>query len=238
MNRQPPRTDPPPAPDWVYFGLRALIAGLARMLWRFEITGREHLPASGGFIVVINHLSTFDAVVGFLAIPQRLLGFGADKWRRVWFTRMLLETAGVIWVARGEADMDALKATLAALKAGRRLGFAPEGTRSLTRTLQRGKPGAAYLADRTRALIVPLAITGTENVIPCWKRLRRPVVRGVIGEPFRLPGKGRAKAAELDDLTDLIMVHIAELLPPAYRGAYADHPRLQELLAGQATPAQ
>jgi 1-acyl-sn-glycerol-3-phosphate acyltransferase len=124
--------------------------------------------------------------------------------------------------------MDAMKAALAMLKSGRRLGVAPEGTRSPTGALQRGKPGAAYLADRTQVPIIPMAMWGTETVMRHWLRLRRPAVVCRIGPPFTLPRDGRAKGARLDEFTDEIMCTLAALLPPEYRGVYADHPRLRE----------
>jgi 1-acyl-sn-glycerol-3-phosphate acyltransferase len=92
----------------------------------------------------------------------------------------------------------------------------------------RGKPGAAFLADRARVPLVPMVIWGTEDIIPCWKRLRRPVIRCVIGPAFTLPGSGRAKGPELDELTEIIMLILARMLPEKYRGVYRDHPGLKE----------
>lgn len=232
------RTEPKPAPDWVYFAIRGVILALLRLLVRFEVSGRDRLPATGGYLLTGNHLSIFDAPVGLAAMPRRAMGFAADKWRGVLATRLLLETLGIIWVARGEADVDAIKAALGRLKRGTRLGVAPEGTRSPTHALLAGKPGAAYLADRAGVPIVPMIITGTETIGPSWRRLRRPHVRVAFGEPYRLPGNGRAKGAQLDEMTEIIMCRLAAMLPPEYRGHYADHPRVRALLGeavGQST---
>jgi 1-acyl-sn-glycerol-3-phosphate acyltransferase len=232
----PRRTDPRPAPDAYYFFVHRLVNWLARRLWRYHLEGAEHMPSGGAYLVVTNHLSVFDAPVVFMNIPARTLMFGADKWRRVPFVSALIESIGVIWITRGEADMDAIKAALNVLKSGQRLGVAPEGTRSPTGALQPGKPGAAYLADRARVPLVPMAITGTETVARSWLRLRRPVVTCRIGPPFTLSGDGRAKGARLDEFTDEIMCTLAALLTPAYRGVYADHPRLRAKLAGSPQP--
>jgi 1-acyl-sn-glycerol-3-phosphate acyltransferase len=230
------RTDPRPAPDAFYFFVHRLVNALARLLWRYTVEGAENIPTSGAYLVVTNHLSIFDAPVVFMNVPARALMFGADKWRRLPIVSALVESIGVIWVTRGEADMDAMKAALNVLKSGRRLGVAPEGTRSPTGALQVGKPGAAYLADRARVPIVPMAVTGTETVIRSWKRLRRPAVTCRIGPPFVLPGDGRAKGARLDALTDEIMCTLAALLPPEYRGVYADHPLLRAKLPTASRP--
>lgn len=232
------RTHPKPASDRVYYFIRAVFSGLVNLFIRPEYIGRENLPSGGAYLITTNHLSFFDSILIFCVMPHRMVALGADKWRRTPLLAQFLEMLGIIWVARGEADANAIKATLAVLKGGGRLGMAPEGTRSKRGTLQPGKTGAAYLADRARVPILPVGQAGTETVIQSWKRLRRPRVRLVIGPLYALPSSGRAKGPELDAYTDEIMCRIAALLPPEYRGAYADHPRLTALTAqaGITTP--
>jgi 1-acyl-sn-glycerol-3-phosphate acyltransferase len=234
VSQRSARTDPAPASDRVYYFVQAVVRMLARLLWRHTLTGQDNLPRGTAYIIATNHLSLFDAPVVFMNSPDRLVMFGADKWRRTPGLRQLTEAMGVIWVTRGEADMDAMRAALGVLKRGARLGLAPEGTRSRTGGLQPGKPGAAYLADRARVPVVPMAISGTERVLACWRRLRRPSINCVIGPPLGLLGDGRAKGARLEELTDQIMCSLAALLPPEYRGVYAGHPLLHEMLAAKA----
>src|SRR5690606_36913656 len=96
---------------------------------------------------------------------------------------------------------------------------APEGRESHTGALERAKEGAAFLAQQTQAPVLPVAVTGTawRVVLPAWRRLRRPCVTLTFGRPFCLdPGLPRREAA------DEIMRRIAALLPPEYRGVYAD----------------
>jgi 1-acyl-sn-glycerol-3-phosphate acyltransferase len=70
--------------------------------------------------------------------------------------------------------------------------------------------------------IIPIGISGTEHV--GFPRLGpfAPRVRIVYGEPFTLPSGGRRTREDLEHATDLIMRRIAALLPPAYRGVYAE----------------
>jgi 1-acyl-sn-glycerol-3-phosphate acyltransferase len=187
--------------------------------------------------VAINHLSIYDAPVTLLIVPSRIRMFGADKWRAIPFIGRLIEAMGVIWVNRGTADLDAIKAALGVLKNGGLVCVAPEGMRSKSGVLIEGKPGLAYLADRAKVPIVPVAMWGTERVGAAWKRLRRPKVSCVVGEPILLPSDGRAKGARLDELTEYIMCRIAAMLPVEYRGVYADHPLLREMLRSSAPPA-
>jgi 1-acyl-sn-glycerol-3-phosphate acyltransferase len=217
----------------VYEFIRSLFRLLGWLLLRQEVRGLEHIPASGPYLIAVNHLSIADPPMIFMNVPQQLVMFAADKWKRVPGVRQLAEAVGVIWVARGEADLSAIKAALTVLRAGQPMGLAPEGTRSHTAELQPGKTGAAYLADRTGVPIVPIGITGTEAFARNLRRLRRTPVRMVIGRPFTLPATGRAKGEALVAHTTTIMCHIAALLPPEYRGVYAHHPQLQAILTAQ-----
>ena len=231
-----PNTKPQPASDRFYALVKKIIGFMVALLWRADFAGAHNFPASGPYLVAINHLSAFDAPVTLLVVPGRARMFGADKWRSIPVWGWLIESMGVIWVNRGTADLDAMKAALNVLKHGGRICVAPEGTRSPTGVLIQGKPGLAYLADRAKVPIVPVAMWGTEKVAAAWKRLSRPKVNCVVGEPILLPSDGRAKGARLDEWTEYIMCRIAAMLPAEYRGVYADHPLLREMLQNSAPP--
>jgi 1-acyl-sn-glycerol-3-phosphate acyltransferase len=114
---------------------------------------------------------------------------------------------------------------------GNVFGMTPEGTRSKTGALIKAKTGVAYLADRAEVPIVPVAITGTELIMHNLRRLRRPHVTVRVGEIIQLPRiQTNERSADLRRHTDEIMCRIAAMLPPGYRGFYADHPRLKALL--------
>lgn len=202
---------------------RALVRLLLPLLVRLEVVGRENLPDKGPYIMATNHLSVFDLPVLLAVCPHPIRAFAAAKHRRNPIYAPILASAGSIWVRRGEIDREALRGALRALERGEVLGIAPEGTRARgVYALQPGKTGAAYLATRASVPIVPAGIAGTEKVKEYLPRLRRTPVRLVIGEPFRLPESGRVRGPKLREYTDLIMRRIAALLPPEYRGVYAD----------------
>ena len=102
-----------------------------------------------------------------------------------------------------------------------RFGVAIEGTRSRTGGLLPGKTGAAYLANRANAPLVPMAIWGTEQIIGNLKRLRRSTIHIRIGPMVHLP-EGRANTVQLEEYTDQLMLTIARALPPEYRGVYRE----------------
>jgi 1-acyl-sn-glycerol-3-phosphate acyltransferase len=151
---------------------------------------------------------------------------------------VILESVNCIWVRRGAIGPSTIRAAIQVLRAGHVLGVAPEGTRSPTRALQPGKTGAVFLAVSAGVPIVPIAITGTEKAVEVFT-LRRPRLTVTVGQPitFTLPTGGRRPDAQiLEDHTAELMCRIAAMLPPEYRGVYAEHPRLKELLGDESHP--
>jgi 1-acyl-sn-glycerol-3-phosphate acyltransferase len=205
----------------IYRLLQWTISVLVRILYRYRVHGRENLPKNGSAMLVVNHLHLLDPIVVAAGVGRQVVTLVAEKWRENRLVGLFLKGAGVIFVNRGEVDRRALRACQQVLEAGGMLAVAPEGTRSRQGVLQRAKPGVAYLATRTNALIVPVAFWGVEKLRE-WKGLRRPTCHLVIGEPFHLPEvEGRLTTERLQELADLVMLRIAALLPENYRGFYA-----------------
>ncbi|MGC9360139.1 MAG: lysophospholipid acyltransferase family protein [Anaerolineae bacterium] len=200
---------------WVFYTL-------IRIAYRYRPSPHKDFPESGPTIVAVNHLHLTDPAAVSPLLPRQTVTLAAGKWRRSFVVDAILKIAGVIYVRRGEIDREALRQCLHVLGQGGVLAIAPEGTRSRTGAMQRAKAGIAYLALRTNAVIVPVAISGTERLRD-WLRLKRPTLRVVMGAPFRLPKpEGKPSAAELQRLADLIMIRLGLDLPESYRGYYAD----------------
>jgi 1-acyl-sn-glycerol-3-phosphate acyltransferase len=214
--------------------IRIIIRGLFNALTRVRIQGIENVPKTGGCLLAVNHLSLLEPPLVFGMLKrEKMTALVAKKYRQKLFFRWLIRAVDGIWINREETDFQALREALAFLKDGGALGIAPEGTRSQTGALIEAKTGAAYLAEKARVPVVPVAVNGTETAFSKLKRLRRPGIELRFGKPFDLPPVERSTRAEdLQRNTDEIMCRIAALLPPPYRGVYADHPRLKELLEG------
>ena len=205
----------------LYHVLRTVANVLLGLISHRECVGLENIPVEPPYILVTNHLAAFDSPLLMAVCPHTVRAFAAAKHKRNPLYAPLLAIVGSIWVRRGEVDRKALQEALDVLKRGEVLGMAPEGTRARgTYALQKGKSGAAYLATRADVLIVPVGLTGTEQIKHNLPRLRRTHICVVVGEPFRLPESGRVRSRKLHEYTDLIMHHIAELLPEEYRGEY------------------
>jgi 1-acyl-sn-glycerol-3-phosphate acyltransferase len=225
-------TDEAPVP---YRLLRAILAPVVALLFHPRVAGLEHVPGRGPAILCANHLSFLDPVVVAVAVPRPVFYLGKSEYfgrRWGWFFASL----GVLPVARrgGAAGESSLQRGRQVLEAGRLLGIYPEGTRSPDGRLYRGKTGAARLAIRTGAPVVPIGVTGTREVWPPRAWLPRPGPVAVrFGPPLdfsHLRGRDDDRAA-LRDATDALMSAIADLSGQTYADVYAAQAR-----AAQAAP--
>jgi len=202
------------------------------ILARTRFYGLENLPERGPYLMVTNHLSYADAPLVAIGIRSpHMVALAADTYKKNPLFRWLVETVGGVWISRGSGDRGAIKASVDTLKEGKILGMAPEGTRSkATHGLMAAKPGAAFIACKAGVPILPIAVTGTENIFRDLKRLRRADVTFTVGPTFTLPPlNGDAKNKQLEEHTREMMCRIAALLPESYRGVYAGDPRVEEI---------
>ena len=190
----------------------------------------------GGLVVAANHLGFLDGfLVYHVTWREDVIILIAEHWQEHAWSRLLARAMDAIFVDRYNGDLHAVREAIRRMNTGGMLVLAPEGTRSPTGALIDPHGGAAYLAMKAVVPLVPAALTGTEdrNVFGCWKRFRRPRIKLTFGAPISpppLPQKNRDQAVQA--FTEEIMLHIAALLPPAYHGIYAGHPRLAELAPG------
>ena len=194
-----------------------------RTFAHWTVEGKEGVPPWGPLIIVSNHLSNADPCFIVASIP-RTLHFLA---KRSLFSNSLasafLRAANVHPVSRAEADLAAIRTCLQLLGRDQPVLFFPEGTRSRGEGMKRAKSGVAYIASRSQAPILPVAITGTEAISGYW-RIPFPLcrVRVRIGQPFSLPVvEGKLSRPVLESMTDTIMQRVAVLLPEEYQGHYA-----------------
>jgi 1-acyl-sn-glycerol-3-phosphate acyltransferase len=126
-------------------------------------------------------------------------------------------------VRRGAADRQALRVAEQVLQQGRLLCLFPEGTRSASGVLGPAHGGAALLALRSAAPIIPVAITGTPQIfLRHFPWLGLPRVTVTVGAPLVVRAQGApAQRDDRERITGEIMARIAALLPPEMRGAYA-----------------
>lgn len=191
------------------------------LLMRLELRGLEHVPREGAHIVASNHISMVDIPLMMTLLPRRpSILAKAELFKPV--IRRFWRWGDAIPVRRGGADRAALRAAQDRLTAGIPFGIFPEGTRIRTGALAEAKAGTGMIALRARAPVVPMAITGSDQVLRGNRPhpFRRPRVVVALGRPIspdELSAAGGAQAVTL-----LVMRRIAALLPPERRGAYGE----------------
>jgi 1-acyl-sn-glycerol-3-phosphate acyltransferase len=211
---------------WFFHPGAIMTSWLLWLLGPASVEGLEHVPATGGFLVVANHCSNLDPPAVGWAVGHRtgrIIHFMAKEEMRRWpLIGWLARQSGVFFVRRGEGDRGAQRLALDMLASGRSLGVFPEGTRSRDGRLGEARAGAALLAIRTGVPVLPVGIAGTHAIFP--GRSRRPHRSRVtirIGAPFRLAiqADGLDRAA-LRTGTEQMMQAIATLLPESQRGKW------------------
>ncbi|HMM40751.1 MAG TPA: lysophospholipid acyltransferase family protein [Thermomicrobiales bacterium] len=213
----------------LFLAARAVLLPILWLTIRFRVSGKENVPRSGGAIVISNHLGWFDPVLLDAACPRPILFMAKEEFMKLPVLRWFGRQAGAFPVKRGTADRKALQHAQQLLSDGMLVGMYPEGTRSKTGALQRGRSGASLVVVRSGAPIIPCMMIGNENLPLSGNRHNRerkwrwPKVTTRFGEPFTLdPEKPEGGRYSFDELTDAMMIELARMLPPEYRGVYAD----------------
>ncbi len=198
---------------------KAALVAITQTLYRPTVEGRENVPRTGPVILAANHLSAVDSflipivaprLVTFIAKAEYYEGLGLDGY----LVRKALTALGTVPVPRGEfrAAQAALDTALAVLQEGRAFGIHPEGSRSRDGRLYRGRVGVAWLALASGAPVVPVGLTGTEQMMPVGRSAPRRVpvtVRFGMPMSFIAPAGPQGKARR--EITDEIMAAIRDL---------------------------
>ncbi|MGD2155791.1 MAG: lysophospholipid acyltransferase family protein [Anaerolineales bacterium] len=182
------------------------------------------IPKKGPLIAVANHINFLEVPLLYTYLqPRPLTGFAkAETWENP-ILRPIFNLWEAIPLRRGQADMNAIRLALEALEAGQILAIAPEGTRSGDGRLQRGHPGVTIIAQRSQAPIIPVVYWGGENFWSNLSSFRRTDFHIRVGQPFYLQSEEiKVNRKIRQQMTDEIMYQLSAMLPPGYRGEYAD----------------
>lgn len=199
---------------WYLFWKLALL-GVCKLLFRLRIEGKEYEPTHGPFIAVGNHASAVDPPLVGMALRHRASYMAKVELFSVPILGAWLRSIGSFPVRRGQPDRSALRRSHEVLAGGGVLVMFPEGTRSGDGRLQDPEPGAALIALRTGATVLPVAVVNSHRALPKsakWPKYERVTVR--IGPPFLVPRvNGRLDHELLEEWGRGIMGEIAKLLP-------------------------
>lgn len=202
-------------PDRLYRVLRAVVRFISRVYWRVEVEGEEHVPLTGPVIVAPVHRSFMDFLIA-AGVSRRKLYYMAkdDLWHSPRFGRFL-DSVGAFPVNRSGTDRLAIERAQAVLERGDALILFPEGTRRTGPVVEDLHEGAAFLAARTGAPIVPVGIGGTAEAMPKGSKIVRPVkVHVVVGPPLPAPARserGRVPRHQVHELTEQLREQLQRL---------------------------
>jgi len=186
---------------------RRVVAG-ARI--QLTVEGAEKVPLDRAFVYMSNHQSHIDIPVLYAAVPSPSLRMVAktELFRIPGFGRAM-RTAEFVEVDRGDREraVDSLRRAAATLESGVSVWIAPEGHRSRDGALGPLKKGGFHLARDTGTAIVPVALSGTRNVLPPDTTRMNPdvPVRVVFGAPIATAG--RAIPDLMDEVRSFLETH-------------------------------
>ena len=206
---------------YLRFGIRTLF----KIMGRVKVVGQENVPLGKPYVIAINHISIFDPPLTVSFWPEEPEVIGAADVFEKKGQGTILSLYGVIPVHRGDYDRALLEKILAIIKSGRPLVIAPEGGRSHEPAMRRAMPGVGYIIEHTQVPVIPVGLVGTLDDF--WQRAKRgekPLLEMRIGKPIIFPPitqKGAERREARQHNADLVMRHIAGLLPEEYHGVYA-----------------
>ena len=210
-------------PSGVYRILRLIVHLINRAYWRVEVDGADNVPTTGPVILAPVHRSFMDFFVVSEVTKRKIFYMTKEE---MWKTPLLgsfLDSVGAFPVHRDGADRLALERAQDVLERGDVLILFPEGTRRAGPVVEDLHEGAAFLAARTGAAIVPIGIGGTAEAMPKGSRFVRPVkVHIVVGPPIPAPersARGRVPRSQVHAVTEQLNAELQRLYDDAEKQA-------------------
>jgi 1-acyl-sn-glycerol-3-phosphate acyltransferase len=198
--------------------------GITSLICRIDDAELAKVPSEGPLIIYVNHVNILEIPIIYTHLqPRRVHGMLlAERWK-IPVLRWALDVTETIPLHRGEADITAVHKGLEVLEKGEILIIAPEGTRSHDGQLGPAHPGVVLLALHSHVQLIPVAFYGAENYQENLSKLKRTNFHIRVGRPFMLDAKGEKVTHQVrEKMMEEMMCQMASLLPPEYRGHFAD----------------
>ena len=199
---------------------------LVSRLWNLELSGFDRLPSEGPAILCPNHISFLDSTFLMFAVPRNISFVGKAEYMDSWKTKFLVPAMGMIPIDRsgGAKSTAALDAAEVVLNRGELFGIYPEGTRSRSGELGKGRTGAARLAMKVGCPIYPVGIVGTDEIQPPDAKVPKlgksaSITIGRPISPERYMNRG-AEHLAWRSMIDEVMYEIREMTGQTYTNRY------------------
>jgi 1-acyl-sn-glycerol-3-phosphate acyltransferase len=199
-----------PLDTGIYHALHVVLPPLFTRLFRMQITGLEHLPATGGVVLASNHLSNLDPLLLGIVCPRQVHFMAKAEIWKVPLVGSLVGALGAFPVQRGAADRHAIEEALRVLSAGAVLGIFPEGHRSSDGRLGQPQAGVSLFSMRKGVTTVPVALIGTDLIVH-HKRPHLPRITIAFGAPLDTEVTEGSKSERQREVARRLMVALAAL---------------------------
>ena len=211
--------------QWLFKSCNFGFKKTLRLFSNLEINGLENLPKNGPYIVAPNHISNLDPPIVASVLPKPPVFLAKKELFAFPLVSLLLRSYGAYPIDRNRKDNKAIKwVTDKLIKENKIAIMFPEGTRSKNGGLIKGQPGVAKLSIDYNIPIVPIALSGTENLQNPIKVLKPPAdIKLNIGKPFIVTNnkiKNLSPRAAIFLAANEIMLRISKMLPPEKQGYY------------------
>lgn len=182
----------------------AVVGGLAKILFRPSVVGADNIPLTGPVLIAPIHRSNVDFAFSLFISPRKVFFMAKEGVFHPALFGTLLTKLGAFPVDRTSADRESLRLSEEVLKRGQALVLFPEGTRKEGTTVEPLHDGAAFIASRTGAKIVPVGIAGSERAMPVGAKLPRLAkIQIVVGTPIEPPvSEGRVSRSQITEKTE------------------------------------
>lgn len=218
---------------------RTVVKPIINKLWDIKVGGYERIPAAGPAILCPNHISFLDSAFLMLTLPRNISFVGKAEYMDSWKTKFIFPALGMIPIDRsgGEKSAAALDAAKTVLERGELFGIFPEGTRSRSGRLHKGRTGAARLAMQLDVPIYPVGIVGTDDIQPPDAKLPKlgkgcSITIGSPVEPARYRNRGPEHLA-WRSMMDEVIYEIGQMTGQEYIHQYAGQSEAEPEVTGR-----
>jgi len=173
-----------------------------------RINGRENIPPNTAVLIIANHTSYADPILLAAAFPQHITFIAKEEFLRQSHTRWLFgKGLGAVFLNKEESDISALRTAIKLMKNGRTVGIFPEGHRNFDEKISQFMPGAAFIALKAQAPVLPAAISNSRNLPRPW---RQNIIVN-IGAPMGLTATGKITQEYLTTQAALFQQKVTDL---------------------------
>lgn len=180
----------------LYSFIRFLVALPVRLSFNMRVEGRENIP-DGAFVLCANHISAVDPLLVAVAFPTPIRFVAKEEVLKVPILKLIGKIAHIIPIARGTADLKAMRTCLGAVKNGEKVGIFPQGTRTPEKPkAESALPGTGLIILHTKAPVVPVSIVTKNYKVRLFRKCRIIIGKPICYEEYSANASNSSDAAK------------------------------------------